>query len=470
MNRKSDLFYASLHVPVDALAVICAFIVSYFVRGEGLQIFGLPYESYLRLVYQSVPVWLIIFALQGLYAKRNLFGTLQTLLHLGISVLAGWASFVVFLVFLNREQMLVFPRLMLIYILIFSFIFVFWGRLILRFVQYVGRSLGFGRRRILVVGHGELAKAYASALERQQDPGIEYVRHLDSHDPDELEKAIQRYAIGEAVVADHSLSENRILELIIVAQNANVVCHYVPNMFDVQSTNVLFSTLAGMPLLTYRQTPLEGWGRIVKRMIDIVVSAVALVLLSPVFLVIGAIIKLTDPGPIFYPHERISRGGEKIRILKFRSMKLKYCTGDGFNPKSQVEIFREMNRPDLVEEWERDQKVKDDPRISRIGKILRKTSLDELPQLINVLKGELSLVGPRPITVEELKRYGRWGSYLLSIRPGITGLWQVSGRNDISYDERVRIDAHYVQNWSLWQDISIIIKTVLALASKRSGY
>jgi lipopolysaccharide/colanic/teichoic acid biosynthesis glycosyltransferase len=192
--------------------------------------------------------------------------------------------------------------------------------------------------------------------------------------------------------------------------------------------------------------------------------------LSPILLLIALIIKVTDPGPILYGHKRISRGGKKIKIYKFRTMMTKYCVGPGYNSKSEIEIFQELGRSDLIEEFKRDQKVKDDPRVTKIGKFLRKSSLDELPQLFNVLLGELSLVGPRPIVEDELKRYGRWASYLMSIKPGMTGLWQISGRNDVSYEERVKIDIHYVQNWSLWQDFVILIKTAVVVLVGKSGY
>ncbi len=469
MNRKSDLFYAALHIPVDLLAVIVAFIVSYQLRGAGAEIYGLPYNDYLNLVWQSVLIWLVIFGLQGMYNQRNLFGTLQNLSALGITVLASWGTFIVFLVFVNKEDAVIFPRLMLLYILVFSFLFVFAGRLLLRGIQYIARSYGLGRRRFMLVGKGDMAHNFAENLKAEHDPGITFVTYFESHDADEIEAAIKKHRIDELVIADQSLSERQTFEIITVAQNLGVVCHVVPDLYEVQTTNVLFSTLGGLPILTYRQTPLEGWGRIMKRTMDIVVSGVSLILLSPLFLIIAVVHKLTDGGPVFYRQARLGRSGKIMRIFKFRSMKLEFCTGEGYNPKSDIEIFRELGRDDLIAEWTRDQKVKVDPRILPMGRFLRKTSIDELPQLINVFVGDLSLVGRRPIREEELKRYARWGSYLLSIKPGLTGLWQVSGRSDISYDERVRIDSRYVQNWSFWQDLSIIIKTFFVMFGRKDG-
>lgn len=470
MYKKGDLLYTLLHVPIDTLALILAFSISYWLRGDGLEIYRLPFPEYLGLAYKALPIWILIFALQGLYSKRNLFASAQNIFHIAIGSLAGWAAFVVYLVFLKNEQSLVFPRLLLVYLLILSFVFVYGGRLLLRMVQFFVRSAGYGRSRLLLVGSGVQAEQIESSLLERSDTGINFIKRINPETHEDMVKEIKKYHIDEVILAHKGLNDNQLFEYVRSAQDLNVVTHMIPNMFEIQASNVLFHTMAGTPILTFRQTPLDGWGRIVKRIIDTLVAVTSLIILSPFLLIISLIIKITDPGPVLYGHARISRSGKKIKVYKFRTMMTKYCVGPGFNPKSEIEIFKELGRDDLIEEFKRDQKVKDDPRITRMGKFLRKTSLDELPQLFNVLRGELSLVGPRPIVEDELKRYGRWGSYLLSIKPGMTGLWQVSGRNDVSYEERVKIDTHYVQHWSLWQDFVILIKTALIVIVGKSGY
>ncbi|MDX1766353.1 MAG: sugar transferase, partial [Candidatus Saccharimonadales bacterium] len=169
---------------------------------------------------------------------------------------------------------------------------------------------------------------------------------------------------------------------------------------------------------------------------------------------------------VFYKHKRLTRYGKTIYVYKLRSMYWKYSTGDKGQKKSDEQIFREMGREDLIAEFKKNQKVKDDPRIMKIGKFTRSTSLDELPQLINIFKGDLSLVGPRPIVKDELHHYDEFDSLFLAIRPGLTGLWQVSGRSDLSYEERVRLDIYYIQNWSLILDIKILLKTVAVVIRK----
>jgi exopolysaccharide biosynthesis polyprenyl glycosylphosphotransferase len=464
MYKRSDLFYTVLHIPFDVLAIFLAFITSYWLRGNGLEIYRLPYMDYLWLIYRIIPIWFLIFALQGLYTKRYLFASFQNFTRIAIAVLAGWASFVVFLVFLRTEQTLVFPRLMLIYILVFSLLYVLIERISLRFLQFLIRSAGIGRSRVLLVAPDSDTDGLESALISNNDPALRFIKRVEAVEPTELASHFKKYDIDEVIIDDHSLSDNRILEYVMCAHDNGVACHLVPNMFEVQASNVLFETIAGTPIITFRQTPLDGWGRIVKRIIDVIFGTLGLILVSPIIVVVAILISIFDTGPIFFAHARIARGGKKFRIYKFRTMRQKY------SGKSSVAVFRAMGRDDLVAEFERDQKVKDDPRVSPIGKFLRKTSIDELPQFLNVVRGELSLVGPRPIIEDELKRYGKWGSYLLSIKPGLTGLWQVSGRNDTSYDERVQLDAHYVQNWSLWQDFIIMFKTGIVLLFGKTGY
>jgi exopolysaccharide production protein ExoY len=220
-------------------------------------------------------------------------------------------------------------------------------------------------------------------------------------------------------------------------------------------------------------TPMVGpqVGAFLKRMIDVVGAAFALLVLAPVFLAVAALIKISDPaGPVFYKQNRVGRAGRAIGVLKFRSMKWQYSTGPNRPYQTAAEAFQAMGRPDLCAEFELEQKVADDPRVSGLGHFLRKSSLDELPQLVNALRGELSLVGPRPIITPELERYGKEGATYLSVKPGITGLWQVSGRSETGYDERVRLDVQYVNNWKLALDLAILVKTVRTVLVREGAY
>jgi len=202
-------------------------------------------------------------------------------------------------------------------------------------------------------------------------------------------------------------------------------------------------------------------GGVIKRTFDLTASIIALILLAPLFMMIGALVKSGDGGSILYGHKRIGRNGETFHCLKFRTM---VENGD------EVLQRHLRDNPEALEEWTATRKLQNDPRVTRVGQILRKLSLDELPQILNIVRGEMSVVGPRPVVSEELDYYGPAAEFYLASRPGLTGLWQVSGRNDVSYAARVAFDAHYVQNWSLATDLAIIIKTVPAVVASRGSY
>jgi undecaprenyl-phosphate galactose phosphotransferase len=216
-------------------------------------------------------------------------------------------------------------------------------------------------------------------------------------------------------------------------------------------------------MISVYQTPLVGWGAIAKRIFDLIVSIILIALLSPVFLIIFVIKKIADPGPAFYISKRLSRFSEPIDLIKFRSMSAKYGSRDA------SEEFREMGREDLVKEYEKNRKVENDPRITRFGSFLRTWSLDELPQIFNVLKGDLSLVGPRPILPQEAKLAHGRTALLHSVKSGVTGMWQVSGRSELSFDERIELELFYAQNWTFWLDIKILFKTIAVVLRKKGA-
>jgi len=205
-------------------------------------------------------------------------------------------------------------------------------------------------------------------------------------------------------------------------------------------------------------SPIDQW---LKRVFDIFIALSALILTSPFLIWLYCIVYIATKGHPIFSHERIGFGGRKFKVYKFRTM---FIDAD-----ERLELLLESCR-ESKEEWEKDFKLKYDPRVTKIGNFLRKTSLDELPQLINVLKGEMSLVGPRPIVEKEVQKYGEYFEYFTAVTPGITGLWQVSGRNDIDYDERVQLDVWYVRNWSIELDMQILIKTVLVVLGRKGSY
>ena len=202
-------------------------------------------------------------------------------------------------------------------------------------------------------------------------------------------------------------------------------------------------------------------GGVIKRTFDLTAAIIALILLAPLFLMIGALVKASDGGSILYGHKRIGRNGETFRCLKFRTM---VENGD--------EVLQRHLRadPQALEEWTATRKLQNDPRVTRVGQVLRKLSLDELPQILNIVRGEMSVVGPRPVVSEELDYYGPAAEFYLASRPGLTGLWQVSGRSDLDWEQAVRLDLYYVENWSVAQDLLILWRTLSAVLAKEGAY
>lgn len=203
------------------------------------------------------------------------------------------------------------------------------------------------------------------------------------------------------------------------------------------------------------------WSLFAKRLIDILITLLSAPLWAPLMLILAILTKLTSKGPVFYGHKRVGKNGKIFKCWKFRSMYV-----------NSQEMLEEIlaNDPVRAAEWEKDRKFVDDPRVTKFGKFLRKTSLDELPQLFNILAGQMSFVGPRPVTEPELKKYGSSADYVLSVTPGLSGMWQISGRSDTGYEERVNLDTYYIQNWSVWIDIWILIKTFWVVLNGKGAY
>jgi exopolysaccharide biosynthesis polyprenyl glycosylphosphotransferase len=485
MRKKSELIFSLLLLPIDFVAIVGAFIVAYAIRVKVdttpvAHPYGLIF--FLKIFLLIAPVWILLFALTGLYNQSALRSRLQELGRIFVAVSAG-LMFMVMVNFVSKTP--IFPsKAVPVYAYGLSLVTVTLGRLIVRVVQRSLFQHGIGTYKAVVVGSGTLAQQLAISLANTANSGYEISGVIDTAKGAEQRMAPHHVAaswaelrqhlngrpVDEIIQADSSLGPEAIFELVEYAASHHITYRFIPNQFGIFATHSELGTLAGMPMVAMKRTPLDGWGRIVKRGFDVVSATLGLIVLSPLFLVIAIIIKLTDRGRVLYRHKRLSRTGKVIYVYKFRSMYERFSTGGGFSGKTDLEIFAELGRPDLIEEFEREQKVKQDPRVTPIGAWLRRTSLDELPQLINIWLGDLSLVGPRPIVEAELDKYGTGRATLLALKPGLTGLWQVSGRNDVSYDERVKLDMYYIENWSFWLDLRIILRTIVIVLRGRGAY
>jgi Undecaprenyl-phosphate galactose phosphotransferase WbaP len=310
---------------------------------------------------------------------------------------------------------------------------------------------------------GGKTSGYVPVLILDDDPetGNEYRGVPLIHDTGLGPEIVKRFNIKMAIVALPGLKDramDRLINHSVSAFRYNVL---IPDFF--RATNIWMSVrdFGGILGLATSYRLNMFWNLWIKRFLDIILVLAGGILISPLLLFIAVFIKLDSPGPVLYSHKRIGKNGVSFMAYKFRSM-----ARDA--DKRLAELL--ASDPAIHEEWERSQKLKNDPRITRAGRFLRRTSLDELPQLINILKGEMSLVGPRPIVKNEIKRYGEDFRRVFSVLPGLTGLWQVSGRSDTDYAERISFDTYYLQSWSVWLDLWILYKTVGAVFKGKGAY
>jgi exopolysaccharide biosynthesis polyprenyl glycosylphosphotransferase len=437
---------------------------------------------FLKIFLLILPGFILVFALSGLYNLSSLRGRVQEVGKILVAV-SGSLMLMILVDFLSSQP--IFPsKLVAVYMYAFSLLSVTVGRQIVRVIQRALFRLGIGVYRTVIVGSGPIANKLVAGLGDTAKTGFKIVGAIDSAKGAQrrlgkirvdrnLKNLINRLGgveLDGIMQADSALSQDEILELMQFATNHHLTYQFVPNQLGIFAAHSTITTMAGMPVVEMKRTPLEGWGRIVKRGFDFAAAGLGLLVLSPVLAVVAVAIWLNDPGPIIYRHRRLSRTGRYFRVYKFRTMKWKYCTGAARPYQTDAQVFAALGRPELVDEFARNQKLVQDPRVGRLGAFLRKTSLDELPQLLNVLLGQMSLVGPRPIVQAELDRYGAEQSKLLALRPGLTGLWQISGRSSIGYDERIKLDVYYIENWNFWLDIRIILRTLGILLNGRGAY
>ena len=363
----------------------------------------------------------------------------------------------------------------------------FWCVLIPALVVFRSVARALARRRpeylqnTVIIGTGSAARRMARLLLRHPDygvnllgfvaAGVDISGRLDAAlvcpTPEDLLGNARVMGVERAIVAAPYSHHRSLKALVRDLNRAGITVDMALEVSDVLGPETLVHSVEGLPLLSLPASS-ETRGLIwLKRCLDVVLAGVVMLVFAPVFAVTAIVVLLDSPGPVIYRHRRVGMDGRPIVVLKFRTMYRQYCTGARYGgDTAEEELRRLMEDPARAREFEGSQKFSDDPRVTRIGRFLRKTSLDELPQLLNVLVGDLSLVGPRPITTEELTRYGRDAEVLLSVRPGVTGYWQINGRSSLDYDERIRLDLAYVSGRSLRLDLEILAKTVRVVLAR----
>ena len=354
------------------------------------------------------------------------------------------------------------------------FVFAFWisgmtftmtTRMSMRLILHIMRAKGLNLRNMVVVGTNEKARRFVKKIRERKDIGYNIIGFVDNEcvtngepvallsDLNHFEDVLNRQVIDEVVIALPAYSfYTDIRKILFLCGEQGIKVRFIADMlFDLPHTKSTIEYLNDAPMLTFYMGPSDGGLLLIKRVSDIIISAIALILLAPFFAIVGILIRLDSRGPIFFVQKRMGYNKRRFNFYKFRTM-----MKDAEKKQKEIEYLNEVSGPVF--------KIKDDPRVTKIGKILRKTSIDELPQLINVLTGDMSLVGPRPLPVRDYLLFEEsWQKRRLSVRPGITCLWQVSGRNELPFERWIELDMEYIDNWSLFLDLKILVKTIPAV-------
>ncbi|HXF85225.1 MAG TPA: sugar transferase [Anaerolineales bacterium] len=474
-NMQWTLYIAALALS-DLIMTFLALLLAYYFRFDlFVGVFDpgamMSFERYRVLMLTMPVVWLAIFAINGLYVKDNLLGGTREYSKVFNSATAG---FLVMVVAGFLDPTLIFARGWLVMGWGLTFFFVAFSRFWLRRIVYTLRKQGFFLTPAVIVGANQEGRWLAEQLLHWETSGLHLVGFVDKKTPatfplfhdlvclgtvDQLGEIIERYNIGEIILASSAFStRDYLLEIFRkygVSDKVNI--RMSSGLYEILTTGLTVNEFAYVPLVYVNKVRLTGIDNVVKFILDYTLALISLILLLPVFVVIAILIKRSSPGPVFHKRLVMGLNGKQFYALKFRTM---VVNGD--------EVLERY--PELKEELARNHKLKNDPRVTKIGAFLRKYSLDELPQLFNVLKREMSLVGPRMISPEEVAMYKQFDMNLLTVLPGITGFWQVSGRSDVSYEERVRLDMYYIRNWSIWLDLQILFQTIPVVLKGRGAY
>jgi exopolysaccharide biosynthesis polyprenyl glycosylphosphotransferase len=469
--KRSELLLSSILVPLDFAAIILAGLSAYYLRfapaiSSSMPVtFHLPVWPYFRILLLIATAWLVVFVFSGLYAirqqrkLRNEFKKVLMAASLGLVVLVVYMFFVRDL-FSSRFIVLIGWLMLIIYMSL--------SRIILLAIKRSLFQHGWGLRYVVIIGSSKSSDILVQEFSSKPSLGCEVVKRFDNfgiEEANELAKILTFKEVDEVIQSDPNLSKAEVLRLYDFADEHHLTFKYAADLLGTKVLRVEVTELAGIPIAEVKKTPLDGWGRILKRLFDIVVSFFLIVLFSPIMIITAILIKLDSRGPIFFsrlddnsPLQRVGQNGQTFRYLKFRSML------PGTNDMRYQELADHNIRTEgpMV-------KIKDDPRVTKIGKFIRRFSIDELPELFLVFIGSMSLVGPRPHLPEEVAKYQSHHKKVLTIKPGVTGMAQVSGRSDLSFEDEVKLDSYYIENWSLWLDLVILIKTPLAVFKHRQA-
>jgi exopolysaccharide biosynthesis polyprenyl glycosylphosphotransferase len=455
--KKAELFFTAILLPIDYLMIVLAGLLTYFLRFNALDqlrpiIFELPFLQYLQIILVVAMFCVIIFIFNGLYQiGRQRFSQELAKIFFGVTT-----SVMLIVLFVFFQRALFSSRFIVLVGWLLAIILVALGRFFAHLIRLNTYKLGKGLEPIVIVGDTSFAHDISEQLSKEKGLGYRVIDNSKSVDEFITHWQNRAHEVKVVVLGDVTTNNQEIYRLVDFCNEHQIVFKYVVDCYGALLTNIKSETISGVPVIEIKRTALDGWGRIIKRFFDIIISTLILIILSPIFLIIAIIIKIDSSGPIFVKLRRVGYRNKIFMLFKFRSMI------DGAEKlKAELMKYNEREGPLF--------KMQNDPRVTKFGRFIRKTSLDELPQFYNVLIGQMSLVGPRPHEPQEVEKYKSNHKQLLTIKPGITGLAQISGRSNLTFDDEAKLDIYYIENWSLGSDGQILLKTLPAVLSKKNA-
>ena len=474
--RRLNPWLVTGRIVLDAVLINIAIALAWFIRyelmltvplGEGF--FPQPYSAYIPLAIVLTILAIAILRIEGLYFPargRTFLDEVYTLVN-GTTTATLLIMAITFFV-----RPLVYSRAVYVYAALLIVVLLGAERAIERLIRPRLRKRGIGVDRVLIIGAGEVGRALMRNIVALPDLAYQIIGFVDDHyerghtdigrfkalgGTENLPDILRDCLVDEVIVTLPWTAREKIITIMELCQRMGVAAQVVPDLFQLSLGRVVVDDVGGIPLISVRETKIGTWNAVVKRLIDFFGSLILILVFAPLMALIASLIRLDSPGPIIFRQNRIGRGGRPFIAYKFRSMRV--------GAEQEVAKLTGLNEADgpLF-------KIRNDPRHTRIGRWLRRMSLDELPQFFNVLRGEMSLVGPRPPLLSEVECYQDWHKQRLQVSPGMTGLWQVSGRSELPFDEQCMLDIYYIENWSPWLDVWIMLRTIPTVLLARGAY
>lgn len=470
--KRTELIFGAILVPVDFVMLCVAGIFAYLLRFQTsvtqLQpvIYTIPFRQYLSMIVVASLAWLVVFALSGLYAMHATRKIIEEMRRVFFACSTG-VLIIIVLFFFNRD--LFSSRFIILAAYVCALICVTVGRLMVLTIQRKLFEQGVGVRAVVLIGEGHAAQLISNEIANRKYLGLQVVYQADTW-TDEVQRVVSSLHTQNRVDAvlytetDRTTSTHQVVYQFCDEHHLTFL--YTAALFDTQSSHVRIQPIAGIPVIEILRTPLDGWGRILKRSFDILFSLCVLIFGFPLYLIIALCVYLDSGLPIFFSRKddgdkvmRVGQYGKLFHYFKFRSMQ---PGTDSLRYSEDLQKQNVRSGSPLV-------KIVNDPRITPVGSFLRRFSLDEFPEFFLVLRGDMSIVGPRPHLPEEVAQYQLRHKRILNMKPGITGLAQVSGRSDLDFEDEVRLDTFYMEHWSLGLDLILILKTPFILFKKRKA-